>query len=49
MSAVRPRILATADLDAASLAALRALGPLDHASFREAMRLLAGRRSAPWA
>jgi autoinducer 2 (AI-2) kinase len=42
MSAVRPRILATADLDAASLAALRALGPLDHASFREAMRLLAG-------
>ncbi len=39
---MRPRILATADLDAESLAALRALGPLEHASFREAMRLLAG-------
>ena len=40
--AASPRILATADLDAASLAALRALGPLEHAPFREAMRLLAG-------
>jgi len=40
--AVQPRILVTADLDADSLAALRALGPVEHASFREAMRLLAG-------
>ena len=40
--AVQPRILATADLDAESLAALRALGPVEHASFRQAMRLLAG-------
>lgn len=39
---VAPRILATADLDPASLAALRALGPVEHAPFREAMRLLAG-------
>ena len=38
----RPRILATADLDAGSLAALRALGPVEHTSFREAMQLLAG-------
>jgi autoinducer 2 (AI-2) kinase len=42
VGAVAPRILATADLDAASLAALRALGPVEHASFREAMRLLSG-------
>jgi len=41
-AAAAPRILATADLDAESLAALRALGPVEHASFREAMRLLAG-------
>jgi autoinducer 2 (AI-2) kinase len=40
--AARPRILATADLDAESLAALRALGLVEHASFRDAMRLLAG-------
>ncbi len=40
--AIAPRILATADLDAASLAALRALGPVEHAPFRTAMRLLAG-------
>jgi autoinducer 2 (AI-2) kinase len=40
--AVAPRILATADLDAASLEALRALGPVEHAPFREAMRLLSG-------
>jgi len=41
-AAPRPRMLATADLDADSLAALRALGPVEYASFREAMRLLAG-------
>lgn len=41
-ASVTPRILATADLDPASLAALRALGPVEHAPFREAMRLLAG-------
>lgn len=39
---VRPRMLATADLDAAALASLGALGPVEHASFREAMRLLTG-------
>jgi autoinducer 2 (AI-2) kinase len=38
----RPRMLVTAELDAASLEALRALGPVEHASFREAMRLLTG-------
>jgi len=41
-ASVRPRILATADLDAAALASLGALGPVEHASFREAMRLLTG-------
>ena len=41
-NAVAPRMLATADLDDASLAALRALGPVEHAPFRTAMRLLAG-------
>ncbi len=39
---VRPRILVTADMDAASLDALRALGEVTHESFRERMRLLAG-------
>jgi autoinducer 2 (AI-2) kinase len=39
---VRPCILATADLDASALAALRELGPVEHASFRERMRLLSG-------
>lgn len=38
----RPRILATADLDAEGLAALGALGPVEHASFRERGRLLTG-------
>ena len=38
----RPRILATADLDDAGRAALAALGPLEHASFRERGRLLTG-------
>lgn len=41
-NAIAPRILATADLDDASLGALRALGPVEHAPFRKAMRLLAG-------
>jgi autoinducer 2 (AI-2) kinase len=40
--AFRPRILATADLDAEGLEALRALGEVEHASYREAMRLLTG-------
>jgi autoinducer 2 (AI-2) kinase len=38
----RPRMLVTADLDAASLEQLRALGPLEWSSFRQAMRLLTG-------
>jgi autoinducer 2 (AI-2) kinase len=38
----RPRILATADLDPDALAALAALGPVQHASFRARGRLLAG-------
>jgi autoinducer 2 (AI-2) kinase len=38
----RPRILATAELDADALAALGALGPVEHASFRARGRLLAG-------
>jgi autoinducer 2 (AI-2) kinase len=41
-AAVRPRILATADLDPASLARLRALGEVEYAPFRERMRLLTG-------
>jgi autoinducer 2 (AI-2) kinase len=40
--ALRPRILATADLDAAGRAALERLGDVEHQSFRRAMRLLAG-------
>ncbi|MEE2702741.1 MAG: NAD(P)-dependent oxidoreductase [Myxococcota bacterium] len=38
----RPRILVTADLDQTSLDALRELGELEYASFRESMQLLTG-------
>ncbi len=38
----RPRMLVTADMDDVALAALRALGDVDYASFRQMMRLLAG-------
>jgi sugar (pentulose or hexulose) kinase/phosphoglycerate dehydrogenase-like enzyme/ribulose-5-phosphate 4-epimerase/fuculose-1-phosphate aldolase len=38
----RPRILVTADMDDAALAALRALGNVEYASFRKVMRLLTG-------
>jgi autoinducer 2 (AI-2) kinase len=38
----RPRILVTAALDDESLAALQALGDVEYASYREAMRLLTG-------
>ncbi len=38
----RPRIFASAELDADGLAALRRLGEVEYASFRERMRLLAG-------
>jgi autoinducer 2 (AI-2) kinase len=41
-AAFRPRILATADLDPEGLAALRRLGDVEYASYREAMRLLTG-------
>lgn len=40
--ALRPRILVTADMDDDGLAALRALGDVEYASFRTAMRLLTG-------
>jgi autoinducer 2 (AI-2) kinase len=38
----QPRILVTADMDEAGLESLRALGEVEHASFRERMRLLTG-------
>jgi autoinducer 2 (AI-2) kinase len=38
----RPRMLVTADLDEASRAALARLGPVETASFREALRVLSG-------
>jgi phosphoglycerate dehydrogenase-like enzyme/sugar (pentulose or hexulose) kinase/ribulose-5-phosphate 4-epimerase/fuculose-1-phosphate aldolase len=41
-AARRLRILATADLDASALAALGALGSVEHASFRSRGRLLSG-------
>ena len=41
-AALRPRILVTADLDPESLDALRAVGDVEYASYRSAMRLLAG-------
>lgn len=40
--AARPRILVTADMDAAALDELRALGEVEYASFRDTMRLLGG-------
>jgi sugar (pentulose or hexulose) kinase/phosphoglycerate dehydrogenase-like enzyme/ribulose-5-phosphate 4-epimerase/fuculose-1-phosphate aldolase len=39
---VRPRILVAADFDAASVAALRSLGDVEYASFREKKRMLTG-------
>jgi autoinducer 2 (AI-2) kinase len=39
----RPRMLVTAELDAAGLAALREIGEVEHASFKQTMRLLTGR------
>ena len=38
----RPRMLVTADMDDEGLAALRALGDVEYASFRQMMRLLTG-------
>ncbi len=38
----RPRILVTAEMDEESLARLRAIGEVEYASYREAMRLLHG-------
>ena len=40
--AFRPRMLVTADMDAAALDELRALGEVEYASFRDSMRLLGG-------
>ena len=41
-SEFRPKILVAADLDEAGLDALRAIGDVEYASFRKAMRLLTG-------
>lgn len=40
--AFRPRILVTAEMDEAGLEALRAIGEVEHSSFKQAMRLLTG-------
>jgi sugar (pentulose or hexulose) kinase/phosphoglycerate dehydrogenase-like enzyme/ribulose-5-phosphate 4-epimerase/fuculose-1-phosphate aldolase/putative sterol carrier protein len=40
--AFRPRILVTADMDVAALDALREMGNVEYASYREVMRLLTG-------
>ncbi len=42
MPAFRPRLLVTADMSDDGLAALRALGDVEYASFRRALRLLTG-------
>jgi L-ribulose-5-phosphate 4-epimerase len=42
-SQFRPRMLVTADIDDASLDALRELGEVEYASYRDVMRLLTGR------
>ena len=42
ISTFRPRILVTADLDDASVAALREIGDVEYQSFRDVMRLLTG-------
>jgi autoinducer 2 (AI-2) kinase len=38
----RPKILVTAEMDEGELAALRRIGAVEHASFKQAMRLLTG-------